>query len=52
MPTSKFIFGTRPIHVHNVDGEKIECNSPYCEWLDAHPLHQENQRPPWSKQEE
>ena len=50
--TSKqsFIFGQRPAHTHELaDGSKIPCNSPYCEFLDADPRDQENQRPPWSQ---
>ena len=45
---SSFVFGTRPSHVHQVGDVKIECNSPYCELLDAHPLDQERQQPPWA----
>lgn len=48
-----FVFGSRPSHVHELgDGTKIECNSAYCDYMDAHPLHQENQRPPWKNVEE
>lgn len=47
-----FVFGARPTHVHRVDGEEIQCNSPYCDYMDAHPLHQENQRSPWKDVQE
>ena len=51
MTKKPFVFGDRPSHVHKVDGKEIECNSPYCEYLDADPRHQEQQRPPWSEVE-
>jgi len=35
MPKSKYVHGTRPIHVHmNDDGTQWQCNSPYC--IDMH----------------
>lgn len=43
-----FVFGTRPSHIHRLGDEEIECNSAYCDFMDAHPLDQENQRPPWA----
>ncbi len=31
MAKSKYVHGTRPVHVHtDEDGERWECNSPYC----------------------
>lgn len=45
---SNFVFGDRPIHIHKLSDGELLCNSPYCEYLNAHPLDQEQQRPPWA----
>lgn len=49
---SPYVIGSRPIHVHKLGDRELECNSPYCDYMDAHPTHQENQRSPWKDQVE
>jgi len=34
----KYVHGTRPVHVHtDSDGERWNCNSPYCDDMQADP---------------
>jgi len=47
MAKSNFVIGSRPVHTHRLPEGDLECNSPYCDDMTAHPKDQENQRAPW-----